>query len=105
MSTAQVNLLTIMDLTREMLAKAEAGAWDDLIGLESRRGSMMAQYFATTRDAGIDSGDAACLHELHALNTLILNLGKARRRQLMQALSESNRQRHAVARYRQTRAG
>jgi hypothetical protein len=105
MSTTQENLLRIVELTREMLAMAEADTWDDLPGLESRRGSLMEQYFAVTRDTGLDAGDAASLYELHELNSRILDLGKTRRQQLMQALSESNRQRHAVANYRQNLTG
>jgi hypothetical protein len=88
-----------------MLGKAEAGAWDDLISLESRRGTMITQYFAAIQVGGADAGDAACISELRTLNDRILEIGKDQRQRLMKLLAESHLQRHAATRYRQTRAG
>lgn len=93
----------ILNLTREMLAKAQAGEWEDLISLESRRGAMIVQHFNLSPSANIDAGDAACLHQLRELNGRILEIGKTQRQQLMQILADGNRQRHAAGLYRQTR--
>lgn len=105
MSSTREELHRIMALTRDMLARAEAGAWDELIRLEGRRAAMLAHYFSVTRETGVDAGDAACVHELLELNDRILHLGKRQRELLSETLSESHRQRDAAARYRQTRAG
>jgi hypothetical protein len=105
MPTVTDKLPVIMQLTREMLGKAEAGAWDDLIDLETRRASMIKQYFDAIRDTGVNASDAACVRELRELNGRILEHGKARRQQLMRLLSERNHQRRAVTCYRQTGAG
>lgn len=100
----QADLITIMELTRTMLALAETGEWDDLIRLESTRSAMLKQYFSTLGAAGrAEAGDAALMHELRTLNDRILAIGKARRQQLVSGLSDSNRQRRAAAHYRQTR--
>jgi len=99
------SLSRILELTREMLEKAEAGAWDELVILESRRGSLITQYLDAAHDAGVDAADATSLHELRVFNDRILDLAKTQRQQLMRTLSDSSHQRHAATCYRQTRTG
>lgn len=105
MPVAKETLLELVKLSREMLARAEAGAWSDLIGLEARRAAMMARYLAVTREGGIDAGDVEHIHELRGLTDHLLDLGTLQRQRLMQTLSENSLQRHAAARYRQAGAG
>lgn len=98
-------LCEILDLSRQMLVKAEAGAWDDLPGLESRRGSMLAQYFETLRASGPGADDAAGIDALREINDRIIQLGKIQSQRLVRELSDSTHQRRAAASYRQSSAG
>jgi len=98
-------LADVLDLSREMLAKAEAGAWDDLPELESRRGAMLARLFETLHAAGPGAADAAGIRALRDINDRIIQLGKIQSQRLVQALSDSSYQRRAAACYRQSSAG
>jgi len=98
-------LSEILDLSRQMLVRAEAGAWDDLPELEARRGSMLARYFDTLRAAGPGVDDAAGINALRDINDRIIQLGKIQSQRLMQELSDSSYQRRAAACYRQSSAG
>ncbi len=98
-------LSELLDLSRQMLVKAEAGAWDDLPELESRRGAILARYFETLRAAGPGTEDVAGIHVLREINDRIIQLGKIQSQRLVQALSDSSYQRRAAACYRQSSAG
>lgn len=98
-------LSEILVLSREMLVKAETGAWDDLPELESRRGSLLARYFETLRPDGPGADDAAGINALREINDRIIQLGKIRSQHLVQELSDSSHQRRAAACYRQSSAG
>ncbi|MGE0372682.1 MAG: flagellar protein FliT [Gammaproteobacteria bacterium] len=99
------DLNAILALSREMLEKAETGAWEDLAALESRRGVMLARYFETIRADGADAGDADGVRAVRELNERILELGKIQRHRLVSEMSDSSRRRQAVTRYRQNGAG
>lgn len=102
---AAAGLDGILALSREMLAKAEAGAWDDLAGLESRRHPMLARYFEAIRAAGAGAGDVAGIGSLREINDRIIDLGKIQRRHLVREMTDSSGQRRAAARYRQYTSG
>lgn len=91
----------ILALSREMLAKAEAGTWEDLPGIEARRAAMLERYYEAIRVADPDADDIAGLRALREINDRILELGKIQRRHLVREMSDSSRQRQAAARYRQ----
>ncbi|MCC6207691.1 MAG: flagellar protein FliT [Gammaproteobacteria bacterium] len=95
----------ILVLSRVMLAKAEAGAWDDLPELESRRGSMLAQYFDDLHGADPGASDSAGICSLREMNDRIIYLGKIQSQRLAREISENSRQRRAASRYRQYSAG
>ncbi|MBK8162485.1 MAG: flagellar protein FliT [Gammaproteobacteria bacterium] len=102
---AFADLNAILALSREMLEKAETGAWEDLAGLENRRAVMLAEYFEAIRAAGPDAGDGDGIRAVRELNERILELGKIQRHRLVSEMSDSSRQRQAVSRYRQNRIG
>lgn len=93
------DLETAVELTREMLAMAEAGAWDELYLLEPRRAALITRHFSASRMAGTGGEEGACLRELRDLNDRILEIGAAERQRLLDALSDSQRQRDAASHY------
>lgn len=102
---AQADMASIIDLTRQILEKARAGEWDDLIALESVRRPIIARCFDASRHALFEAGDAAGIQELRELNNRILEIGRGRREELVKILADSGRQRRAADHYRRARRG
>jgi hypothetical protein len=99
------DLAKILDLTRQMLEKARAGEWDDLIALESMRRPIITRHFDPACHAHFDVADAEGIQELRDLNDHILEIGRVRSRELVKILTDSGRQRRAVDHYRRAGRG
>ena len=97
------DLAKILDLSRQMLEKARAGAWDDLIALESARSPIIARHFGLSRHTPFN--DAAVIQQLRDLNDHILEIGRVRSRELVKILADSGRQRRAADHYRRAGKG
>jgi hypothetical protein len=102
---AQADMARILDLTRQILEKAHAGEWDDLIALEAVRRPIIARCFDASRHALFAAGDAVSLQELRELNNRILEIGRGRRDELVKILADSGRQRRAADHYRRAGRG
>lgn len=90
----------IEQLSQTMLAKARAGEWDALAGLEQQRRELLEEYFGKSPAIGMEQSVADSIHKLLAIDKAILELTHTMREEMhtqMQQLSTGRRAHHAYS--------
>jgi hypothetical protein len=75
--TRTAALATLLTLSRDMLALARAGAWDELVEMEARRGRLLTDFFSTPPITDAAAAIAAAIREILELDREVMNLGIA----------------------------
>lgn len=103
MEAAPVHPLeVILSLSRAMVAAAQRGEWDVVTAQEQDRRVRIERYFAQGPDLAASAGLAEAIRTLVALDQQVVELGKARRNQIVDALRGLGQGRRGTLAYQQT---
>jgi len=93
-------LRDIIRLSKDMLSKAEAGEWEQVAGLETRRKALVGDCFRKPA-SGQDAPEVAvAIREILAINQQVTRLGEQCRDRLGCELQAGRAGRSAAAAYR-----
>ncbi|MHB1239322.1 MAG: flagellar protein FliT [Gammaproteobacteria bacterium] len=91
----------ILSLSRAMVAAAEQGDWEAVTAQEQDRRGRIKRYFSQAPVVAASAGLTEAVHTLVALDQRVIELGKARRNQIVDTLRGLGQGSRAVRAYRQ----
>ena len=92
----------LLNLSQEMLSVAEAGNWNEVAKLETRRQALLRKFELTINSTGVETSTeviANDLREVILINKRMLDLGETVKADLAKSMSGLHQGRNAVNAY------
>jgi len=101
MSLDDTDLLPrILDLSRQMLRRSEAGEWEEAGNLEQQRRGLIQDCFPLTEEVAADPSTATVLEQIIDIDSKIMELGTKARQDVGAVLGKLQKGRQATNAYR-----
>jgi len=89
----------ILSISEDMLKSARNNDWESVIAMESRRNTMIAEFFATPLSAEETQAVAHYINKVLVIDKQLIELGNLQREHLRENIQKVTHGRHALKVY------